>query len=168
MGFGPIIEEVFDAAPGGSLGPIVPETFDALASGSSGPVIAEQFDAFGNGLGPVILDLYEVMSPASGPLDDHVAESVPTAVSGPPGDHLAEEAPSFATGPISDAITATINQDAAGTIVDWTLVEIPDPFVPIDPASVETSETKVLRPLNVRCSGSGGDGSPGVCGRSTE
>jgi len=181
---GPAADEAFDAFPPGVGGAVASEVYDGASAGLPGPAASEIHDAMDVGFGSVVSDLYEVLTSSSGPVDDHHAEelrpygagpvddhlvdTVPTFGAGPLFDHFAEYLPDFAAGPVDEHLVTMESADASGALVDYEVVVIPGPFDPLDPSLAAVAETKTVLPLDVRCAGSGGDGSPGVCGRGVE
>jgi len=100
-----------------------------------------------------------------GPVFDHLAEPIPSFGSGSTCDHIVEVDTGAASGPIDDSIIGNSDPTASGALLDWTVVVIPAAFNPNDPSRLAVPESKIPPPRNVQCTGSGGDSSPGVCGR---
>jgi hypothetical protein len=168
MGAGPVQAANADYRPVHGAGPIQAHaSINYNPAFSSGSITSSFVDFLGSGFaGPIndhLADPLPMVS--SGPVDDHLADPLPQVSSGPVVDHFAERVPDFSSGALSDSIVGVLNRDAAGALLDWAVVTIPGPFNPNDPSRSLIPETKIPPPRDVRCTGSGGDGSPGVCGR---
>lgn len=130
------------------------------------PPFNEVLQAIPVSLGPVYESLLEEgQGGFDGPVDDHFAEVAPPAACGPAFDHTTEQIPPESDGPTLDFETTLLTLPGSGFVVDWTVTAIPGPFVPRNPATAATPEQKIPPPGRVICAGSGGDDSPGVCGR---
>jgi len=102
---------------------------------------------------------------STGAVFDHFVEVTPEVASGPICDHPADMIATYGAGPVDDHFAGETSGDSTGVLVDYTVVVIPGPYDPLNPNAVDTPQQKIPTTRNPQCTGTGGDESPGVCGR---
>jgi hypothetical protein len=145
-------DEFLEFARVASASPLVDDAVELVSARESGSLRDEYLD---------------YIPQSSSPLRDETLDSAPVFSAGLVFDGVADSVLPWSAGLLADIEATALIINGAGLILDFQLVVIPAPFTPLSPATAELPEPKIPV-MNARlCSGTGGDDSPGICGRAS-